>query len=247
MLFRSIFILIFFILYTSSGFVAAGRLFETIFQLPYLTALFSGAGVVVFYTLVGGFLAVSRTDFIQGVMMFFAILVVPIGAAMMLGGFTETAELICREHAAFLSPLTKADGSTLGLIEFISLMAWGIGYFGQPHILVRFMAIRHAEELPQATRIAMAWVIISLSAAILVGMVGAVYLKTPLEGTAAETVFLAMAGDLFPPLIAGLILAAVLAAIMSTSSAQLLVAASAFAQDIYRRSFRPAAQQTELI
>ena len=243
----AIFILIFFILYTSSGFVAAGRLFETIFQLPYLTALFSGAGVVVFYTLVGGFLAVSRTDFIQGVMMFFAILVVPIGAAMMLGGFTETAELICREHAAFLSPLAKADGSTLGLIEFISLMAWWIGYFGQPHILVRFMAIRHAEELPQATRIAMAWVIISLSAAILVGMVGAVYLKTPLEGTAAETVFLAMAGDLFPPLIAGLILAAVLAAIMSTSSAQLLVAASAFAQDIYRRSFRPAAQQTELV
>ena len=126
-------------------------------------------------------------------------------------------------------------------------MAWGIGYFGQPHILVRFMAIRHAEELPQATRIAMAWVVISLSAAILVGMVGAVYLKTPLEGTAAETVFLAMAGELFPPIVAGLILAAVLAAIMSTASAQLLVAASAFAQDIYRRSFRPHAQQVELV
>ena len=94
----AIFILIFFILYTSSGFVAAGRLFETIFQLPYLTALLAGAAVVVFYTLVGGFLAVSRTDFIQGVMMFFAILVVPVGAAIMLGGFTATADLICAEH-----------------------------------------------------------------------------------------------------------------------------------------------------
>ena len=208
----AIFILIFFILYTSSGFVAAGRLFETIFALPYLTALFAGAGVVVFYTLVGGFLAVSRTDFIQGVMMFFAILVVPVGAAIMLGGFGATADLIYAEHASFFSPLTKVDGSTLGLIEFVSLMAWGIGYFGQPHILVRFMAIRHAEELPQA-----------------------------------ETVFLAMAGELFPPVIAGLILAAVLAAIMSTASAQLLVAASAFAQDIYRRSFRPHAQQVELV
>ena len=243
----AIFILIFFILYTSSGFVAAGRLFQTIFELPYLTALFAGAGVVVFYTLVGGFLAVSRTDFIQGVMMFFAILVVPVGAAMMLGGFGATAELIYTAHASFFSPLTKVDGSTISFIEFISLMAWGLGYFGQPHILVRFMAIRHAQELPQATRIAMAWVVISLSAAILVGMVGAVYLKTPLEGTAAETVFLAMAGDLFPPVIAGLILAAVLAAIMSTASAQLLVAASAFAQDIYRRSFRPHAQQVELV
>ena len=243
----AIFILIFFILYTSSGFVAAGRLFQTIFELPYLTALFAGAGVVVFYTLVGGFLAVSRTDFIQGVMMFFAILVVPVGAAMMLGGFGATAEMIYTAHASFFSPLTKVDGSTIGFIEFISLMAWGLGYFGQPHILVRFMAIRHAQELPQATRIAMAWVVISLSAAILVGMVGAVYLKTPLEGTAAEAVFLAMAGDLFPPVIAGLILAAVLAAIMSTASAQLLVAASAFAQDIYRRSFRPHAQQVELV
>lgn len=243
----AVFILIFFILYTSSGFVAAGRLFETIFQLPYLTALFFGAGVVVFYTLVGGFLAVSRTDFIQGVMMFFAILIVPLGATMLLGGFTETAALIYEAHPSFFAPLTKVDGSTLGFIEFISLMGWGLGYFGQPHILVRFMAIRHADELPQATRIAMVWVVISLSAAILVGMVGAVYLQTPLEGTAAETVFLTMAENLFPPIVAALILAAVLAAIMSTASAQLLVAASAFAQDIYRRSFRPDAQQVELV
>ena len=179
--------------------MAAGRLFETIFQLPYLTALLFGAVVVVFYTLVGGFLAVSRTDFIQGVMMFFAILVVPVGAALMLGGFSATADLIHAQHAEFFAPLTKPDGSTLGFIEFISLMGWGLGYFGQPHILVRFMAIRHAEELPQATRIAMSWVVISLSAAILVGMVGAVYLKTPLAGTATETVFLTMAGEVFVP------------------------------------------------
>lgn len=243
----AVFILVFFILYTSSGFVAAGRLFETIFQLPYLPSLLLGAGVVVFYTLVGGFLAVSRTDFIQGVMMFFAILVVPIGAALMCGGFAATAEMLYTAHASFFAPLTKPDGTTLGFVEFVSLMAWGVGYFGQPHILVRFMAIRRPEELPQATRIAMAWVIISLSAALLVGMVGAVYLKEPLAGTATETVFLVMAGELFPPIAAGLILAAVLAAIMSTASAQLLVAASAFAQDIYRRSFRQEARQAELV
>lgn len=243
----AIFILIFFILYTSSGFVAAGKLFETVFGLPFQYAIFLGAGSVVFYTLIGGFLAVSRTDFIQGVMMFFAILIVPTCAAMSLGGFGDTISAISAYKATLFQPLTKPDGSTMGAIELISLLAWGIGYFGQPHILVRFMAIRSTSELPQATRIAMTWVILSLAAAVAIGMVGTVYLTTPLEGTNSETVFLLMTNQLFPPIIAGLLLSAVLAAIMSTASSQLLVAASAFAQDFYKTLIRKDANQTELV
>ena len=243
----AIFILIFFILYTSSGFVAAGKLFETVFGMPFQYAIFLGAGSVVFYTLIGGFLAVSRTDFIQGVMMFFAILIVPTCAAMSLGGFGDTISAISAYKESMFQPLTKPDGSSMGVIELISLLAWGIGYFGQPHILVRFMAIRSTKELPQATRIAMTWVILSLAAAVAIGMVGTVYLTTPLEGTNAETVFLLMTNQLFPPIVAGLLLSAVLAAIMSTASSQLLVAASAFAQDFYKTLIRKDANQTELV
>ena len=175
----AIFILIFFILYTSSGFVAAGKLFETVFGMPFQYAIFLGAGSVVFYTLIGGFLAVSRTDFIQGVMMFFAILIVPTCAAMSLGGFGDTVSAISAYKESMFQPLTKPDGSSMGFIELISLLAWGIGYFGQPHILVRFMAIKSTKEIPQATHIAMTWVILSLAAAVAVGMVGTVYLTTP--------------------------------------------------------------------
>ena len=243
----AIFILIFFVIYSSSGFVSAGRLFETVFGIPYEYAIFLGAGSVVFYTLVGGFLAVSRTDFIQGVMMFFAILVVPITAAMEMGGFGHVVTELESVQASMLQPLTKPDGTTMGAIELISLLAWGIGYFGQPHILVRFMAVRSSKEITQATRIAMSWVIISMIAAVAVGMVGRVYLDTPLEGTASETVFLVLTNTLFPSAAAGLILSAVLAAIMSTASSQLLVAASAFAQDFYRTLLRKNADQTELV
>ena len=243
----AIFILIFFILYTSSGFVAAGKLFETVFGLQFQYAIFLGAGSVVFYTLIGGFLAVSRTDFIQGVMMFFAILIVPICAAMSLGGFGDTISAISAYKESMFQPLTKPDGSTMGAIELISLLAWGIGYFGQPHILVRFMAIKSTKELPQATRIAMTWVTLSLAAAVSIGMVGTVYLTETLEGTNAETVFLLMTNQLFPPIVAGLLLSAVLAAIMSTASSQLLVAASAFAQDFYKTLLRKDADQAELV
>ncbi|MBR4642172.1 MAG: sodium/proline symporter PutP [Selenomonadaceae bacterium] len=243
----AIFILIFFILYTSSGFVAAGKLFETVFGLPFQYAIFLGAGSVVFYTLIGGFLAVSRTDFIQGVMMFFAILIVPTCAAMSLGGFGETMSAIYDYKATMFDPFLKPDGSQISFIEVVSLLAWGIGYFGQPHILVRFMAIKSTKELPQATRIAMTWVILSLAAAVAIGMVGTVYLTETLEGTNAEKVFLLMTNQLFPPIIAGLLLSAVLAAIMSTASSQLLVAASAFAQDFYKTLLRKDADQTELV
>ena len=243
----AIFILIFFILYTSSGFVSAGRLFETVFGIDFQLAIFLGAGSVVFYTLIGGFLAVSRTDFIQGVMMFFAILLVPTCAAMSLGGFGDTVSAISNFKSEMFDPFLKPDGSTITALEIISLMAWGIGYFGQPHILVRFMAVKSTAEIPQATKIAMTWVILSLAAAVAVGMVGTVYLSETLVGTDSEKVFLVMTNNLFPPIIAGIVLSAVLAAIMSTASSQLLVAASAFAQDFYKTLLRQDASQAELV
>lgn len=243
----AIFILIFFVIYTSSGFVSAGRLFETVFGMDYQYAVFIGAGSVVFYTLIGGFLAVSRTDFIQGVMMFFAILVVPITAAMESGGFVTVVNAIADIQHSMLEPLTKPDGSMMGFIELVSLLAWGIGYFGQPHILVRFMAISSSKEIKPATNIAMTWVVLSLAAAVAVGMVGRVFLETPLVGTESETVFLVMTNIMFPPVVTGLILSAVLAAIMSTASSQLLVAASAFAQDFYHTIIRKDADQKELV
>ena len=168
-------------------------------------------------------------------------------AGMEMGGFTATVSAIDQVQHSMLEPLTKPDGTTLGVIELISLLAWGIGYFGQPHILVRFMAVSSSKELKQATRIAMTWVILSLAAAVAVGMVGRVFLTTPLDGTESETVFLVMTNILFPPVVAGMILSAVLAAIMSTASSQLLVAASAFAQDFYRTLIRKEANQKELV
>ena len=179
--------------------------------------------------------------------MFFAILVVPICGAMELGGFSATVAALEEMQSSMFQPLTKPDGSTMEALELISLLAWGLGYFGQPHILVRFMAINSSGEIKQAVRIAMTWVILSLSAAVAVGMVGSVYLADKLTGTDTETVFLVLTNELFPPIVAGLVLSAVLAAIMSTASSQLLVAASAFAQDFYRTLLRKDANQTELV
>lgn len=243
----AIFIVIFFLIYTSSGFVAGGKLFTTIFGLDYVTSLLITAGVVIFYTFLGGFLAVSWTDFIQGMMMFFAILLVPVTGMMMLNGPVNTASLIASEFPEGLSLFGPSTDTLTLLISLISSVAWGLGYFGQPHILVRFMAISDACELKKATNIAMTWVIISLTAAVLVGLVGKVYLDTPLNGAHSETVFLVMSEQLFTPFIAGLIWSAVLAAIMSTSSAQLLVTASSVSQDLYKNLIGRKASDKELI
>lgn len=243
----AIFIIIFFVIYTSSGFVSGGKLFSTLFGFDYSTAVLMGAFVVVFYTLTGGFMAVCWTDFIQGVMMFFAITMVPAVAMMAVGGVPETFTAIELTNPTFFSPFTNPDGSDLGFIAFISLMAWGLGYFGQPHILVRFMAISSADELKRSKYIAIIWYCISMVAAVLVGMVGKIYLTTPLDGPDVEKVLLVMTHELFSPFTGGLILSAVLAAIMSTASSQLLVAASAFAQDFYRTVINKDASQENLV
>jgi len=243
----AVFILIFFLIYTSSGFVAGGKLFNTVFGIPYVTSMVICAFVVVFYTFLGGFMAVCWTDFIQGVMMFFAILAVPITAAFLLGGPSATIASLATLNAEMFDPFTSAAGKPLSFIAIVSLMAWGLGYFGQPHILVRFMAIRSSAEIKKATNIAMTWVILSLSAAVLVGMVGRVYLPQLLEGSAVETVFMVMTTDIFSPFFAGLIMSAVLAAVMSTASSQLLVTSSAVSQDLYKALLRKEASDKELV
>lgn len=243
----AIFIVIFFVIYTGSGFVSSGKLFSTIFGLDYSTAVLAGAGVVVFYTLTGGFMAVCWTDFIQGVMMFFAIVMVPVVGMYAMGGLTPTLTVIDMLHPTFFNPFLNPDGSTISFIAFISLMGWGLGYFGQPHILVRFMAISSTKELKRSKRIAVGWYVISMFAAVFVGMVGRVLLTEPLSGPAVETVLLVMTQELFTPFMGGIILSAVLAAIMSTASSQLLVSASAFSQDFYRSIIRKNATHTELV
>lgn len=248
----AIFILIFFVIYTSSGFVSAGRLFETVFGIPYEYAIFIGAGSVVFYTLVGGFLAVSRTDFIQGVMMFFAILVVPICAAMQCGGFESTVTAIQHVQSTMLEPLTKPDGSTMNAIELISLLAWGIGYFGQPHILVRFMATRSIKVIPNARRVATLWMSFCLSGAVAVGFFGAAFFAEHRDVASLveqnhERVFIVLSGLLFNPWIAGILMSAILAAVMSTLSCQLLVCSSTLTEDFYRTFIRRNASQRELV
>jgi sodium/proline symporter len=243
----AVFILIFFLIYTSSGFVAGGKMFHAVFHLPYFWSMLLGASVIVFYTFLGGFMAVCWTDFVQGVMMFFAILIVPLAGMVLLGGSSATFASLGQISGEFLNPFVAAGGAPLSLVAVISLMAWGLGYFGQPHIVIRFMAIRSARRIPQARRIAMVWVVLTLTAAVAAGLVGRVFLKETLQGAAAETVFIVMTGRIFTSFFAGLVFAAVLAAIMSTASAQLLVTSSAVSQDLYKSLIRKQAGEKELL
>lgn len=243
----AIFIMIFFIIYTSSGFVAAGKLFNTIFNIPYTTALLIGTFVVVFYTFLGGFGAVALTDFVQGTMMFFTVLYVPVAATFALGGPAPTWHALSKEGADFFSLLPPSSSGMANLILFLSCAGWSLGYFGQPHILVRFMAIGNPNDLKKSTHIAMVWVIISLMAAIAMGIIGKAFLTTPLENANAERVFIIMSQQLSTPFFTGIIWSAILAAIMSTASSQLLVTASAVAKDLYQPFIHKGASQKELL
>ena len=243
----ALFIILFFIIYTSSGFVAAGKLFNTIFGIPYLHALLLGAFVVVFYTFLGGFSAVALTDFIQGTMMFFTVLYVPVAATIALGGPMPSLEILSKEGSDFFSFFPDSTGISALLVMIVSSLGWGLGYFGQPHILVKFMAIGDPKELKKSTRIAMTWVLLSLSFAIAIGVVGKAYLSTPLENANAERVFILMAESLSAPFITGIIWSAILAAIMSTSSSQLLVTSSAVSRDLFQAFLKKDASEKTLI
>ncbi len=243
----ALFIILFFIIYTSSGFVAAGKLFNTIFGISYLHALLLGAFVVVFYTFLGGFSAVALTDFIQGTMMFFTVLYVPVAATIALGGPMPTLDILSKEGSDFFSFFPDSTGVSALLVMIVSSLGWGLGYFGQPHILVKFMAIGDPKELKKSTRIAMTWVLLSLSFAIAIGVVGKAYLSTPLENANAERVFILMAESLSAPFITGIIWSAILAAIMSTSSSQLLVTSSAVSRDLFQAFLKKDASEKTLI
>jgi sodium/proline symporter len=241
------FILVFFAFYTSSGFVAAGRLFQTLFGLPYTEAMLWGSAVTLAYTFFGGFLAVSWSDVLQGTLMFVALVLAAWLGVQLVGGPLPALDAIAARDPALLEPFTTTGGGSLGVIGVLSLLAWGLGYPGQPHIVARFMAIRRVEALGTARRVAMVWVVVVLAAAVVVGLCGRLLLTPPLEGADSEKVFLLVATQLFHPAIAGICLAGVLAAIMSTAAAQLLVSTSAFAEDFYRGLFRRGAGRVELL
>ncbi len=243
----ALFILIFFLIYTSSGLVAGGKLFNSVFNIKYEYALSIGALVIIGYTFLGGFMAVSWTDFFQGTIMFFAIIIVPLVAVNNVGGIGATIDHLKATNIELLNPFTGTDGSIISMVSIISLLAWGLGYFGQPHILCRFMAISSAEKIKKARTIAMIWVVVSLVAAVLVGIIGIAFATDALQGTASETIFIVMVNKLFPSAIAGILLSAILAAIMSTADSQLLVTASALTEDVYKVLLRRSATNKELL
>jgi len=226
----SVVIVVFFTLYTSSGIVAGGKLFESSFGLNYDIGLYVTAGVVVAYTFFGGFLAVSLTDFVQGCIMFVALVLVPVVTINEVGGISEVQASVSNINPELLNIF-----SGVSLISIISAMAWGLGYFGQPHIIVRFMAIRSVKEMPIARRIGMSWMIVAIVGAMATGFAGIAYVaKTGMKLDDAETIFILLSQILFNPLIAGFLLAAILAAIMSTISSQLLVTSSSLTEDFYK-------------
>ncbi|UPR36349.1 sodium/proline symporter PutP [Vibrio cyclitrophicus] len=241
------FILLFFLFYTSSGLVAGGKLFETVFGLDYTTAVIIGTVCVVSYTLFGGFLAVSWTDLVQGLLMSAALLIVPIAA--MNGGLGQLSTDLHNINPELLTLWNDAKGEPLSAIAIISLAAWGLGYFGQPHILARFKATRTNKDLTTARRIAVVWTALSMVGAMLVGLVGLIYVTN--SGAPklddGEKIFMLLVNAMFHPVIAGILLAAILAAIMSTADSQLLVSSSAMAEDLYKQVLKKDATSEEIV
>ncbi|MBR7155958.1 MAG: sodium/proline symporter PutP [Lentisphaeria bacterium] len=226
-------ILLFFTIYAASGMVAAGKLFNSMLHMNYQWAVVLGAAVVLLYTLMGGYLAVCWTDLMQGTLMFIAIIAVPLVTLHAVGGM----EPVITEASTKGLHLFPGEGSSLTWLGIISCAVWGLGYFGQPHILSRFMRIKDVKLLPKSTSIAMTWVVISLFGACAVAFVAMpVFPHLPKEE--AETVFIKLIGTFFNPWIGGILLAAIMAAIMSTIDSQLLVTTSALTEDFYLRVVR---------
>ena len=240
-------ILIFFAIYCASGMVAGARLFESMFGMSYESALWISAIATISYVFIGGFLAVSWTDTIQATLMIFALLLTPVVAVLSLGDMATV-------HAALevARPQAYSLFSDLSAVAIISLMAWGLGYFGQPHILVRFMAADSVKSIPNARRIGMVWMILCLGGAVAAGFFGIAYFQIHPElavtvNQNSETVFMELTKILFNPWIAGIVLAAILAAVMSTLSCQLLVCSSTLTEDFYKAFIRKNASQKELV
>jgi len=246
-IFSALVILVFFTIYCASGVVAGARLFESTFGMPYEYALWVGAAATILYVFIGGFLAVSWTDTVQATLMIFALLITPLFVIFALGDMGTVMATIEAQNPANFDMFRG-----LSFVAIISLLAWGLGYFGQPHILVRFMAADSIKTIPNARRIGMTWMILTLAGAVAVGFLGIAYFADHPEQAGAvsqngERVFMELVKILFNPWVAGIILSGVLAAVMSTLSAQLLVSSSALTQDFYKAMLRKHASQTELV
>ncbi|MFD3685107.1 sodium/proline symporter PutP [Nocardiopsis sp. NPDC058631] len=238
----AILIIVFYFFYVASGLVAMAALFDQVFGLSPAPAIAIGVSIVVLYTVLGGFLAVSYTDVVQAVMMWLALLVVPVLAVTALGGLSGLSEGVSDKSTGLLSAFGGvsldadlgqwASTETLGWVVILSGLAWGIGYFGQPHILSRYMGIRSVKDIPKAATISVAWAVSAMVMAVAIGFIGIAYFESPLDNP--EQVFPLLIEALSHPLVAGLLLAAILAAVMSTADSQLLVAASALTEDGYR-------------
>lgn len=236
-------ILLFYTLYTSSGLVGGAKLFEATFGLEYITALLVGSFIIVSYTFLGGYNAVSWTDFIQGILMLLALIITPLVVLYEIGGVSKGLELIEAIKPDHLNML-----SGVSIISVISLMAWGLGYFGQPHILVRFMSLKNEADMPKAKAIGMSWMILSVIGSLSVGFFGYAYvLSHGINLQDSEKIFITLTQLLFNPWIAGFLLAAILAAIMSTIDSQLLVSSSVLTRDIYQALIHKTASDRELV
>jgi len=254
MLIAAAFILIFFTVYAASCFVTCGKLFSTLFGASYRSMMILGAAFVLIYTLLGGFLAESASDFMQAIVMIVALTVIVVLGTSKAGGIgavIANAQQIpgFLEFFGLAAPVLDAGGQQLveagmpvfgaaadyGLLTVCSMMAWGLGYFGMPQVLLRFMAIRREDELARSRRIAMVWVVISLGVAVFIGIVGRqLYPTAHLTKSAAENIFITLSTSSLPPLLAGFVMAGILAATISSSDSYLLIAASAFAKNIYQ-------------
>ncbi len=234
-------VLVFFVFYVASGLYAAGILLSRTFQIEYTYALWWGAAIIMLYTTVGGFLAVSWTDFFQGNLMLICLLLAPFFAIQQIGGWDAGLNKLLMFHPDYLEVMKD-----LSFWKFVSLFSWGLGYFGMPHILVRFMAVKSVQEIPLARRVCMSWMTLSLIGAILVGIVGAIqFCDCPLDNH--ETVFMELSEQVFAPWIMGIILAAILSSSMCAIDSQMLAASSAMTEDFYHSMFRRKATQKELV
>ncbi len=262
----AVFILIFFTVYAASCLVTCGKLFSTLFGLPYIPMMIVGAVFVLIYTIIGGFLAESASDFMQAIVMIIALGVIVLVGTYSAGGFGAVIDNV-KDIPGFLeffgmaTPQTvdgvqqTANGVPLfgeaapyGILSIVSMLAWGLGYFGVPQVLLRFMAIRHEDELKRSRRIATVWVVISLTIAVFIGVLGRALYPTALATSSeAENVFILLSTNLLPPLIAGFVMAGILAATISSSDSYLLIAASAFAKNIYHGLFRKKASDKEVL
>ncbi len=261
------FILIFFTVYAASCLVTCGKLFSTLFGLPYVPMMIIGAVFVLIYTILGGFLAESASDFMQAIVMIVAlalILVIGVVNAGGVGAVLENAQSIpgFLDFFGLATPVVGENGAQIveggaplfgaatpyGILSICSMLAWGLGYFGMPQVLLRFMAIRREDELKRSRRIAMIWVVISLAVAVCIGLIGRVlYPTVHLTSSSAENIFITLATSSLPPILAGFVMAGILAATISSSDSYLLIAASAFAKNIYQGVCRKKATDKQVM